>query len=148
MIGIVCALERELGPLFRHTPDHCKIVAGGIGAIQAEKAARDLPDVDVLISAGYAGGIAPPAARGLIVVDTADPRLDHALPQAIRGRIADSQTMVSKRQARVRLAWATGAIAVDMESAAVAKVAGQRGIPFAAVRAITDGPDDDLIIQW
>ncbi len=100
------------------------------------------------VSAGYAGGLVAPALRGVIVVDTATTLFDHALPPAVRGRIADSQTMVATPDARARLAAATGAIAVDMESAAVARVAKERGIPFAAVRVITDGPDDTLVIEW
>jgi nucleoside phosphorylase len=83
----------------------------------------------------------------VIVVDSDSP-LINASPPAIRGRIADSQTMVATPEARARLAALTGAIAVDMESAAIARVARERGIPFAAIRVVTDGPDDTLVINW
>lgn len=49
-------------------------------------------------------------------------------------------TAASKAQARSR----HGAIAVDMESAAVATVARQRGLPFLALRAIVDEAADDV----
>ncbi len=39
----------------------------------------------------------------------------------------------------------SGAIAVDMESAAVALEAASRGIPFAVVRAIMDAVDDEVL---
>ena len=146
-IGIICAFERELAPLIAKPPSHCRIVAGGIGAQAAERAAR-LMDCSALISTGYAGGLAAPAARGVIVVDTATTVFDYALPQSARGRIADSQTMVATPAARAALAAKTGAIAVDMESAAIAKVAAERGIPFAAIRVITDGPGDTMVIDW
>jgi nucleoside phosphorylase len=146
-IGIICAIERELTALIAKPPSHCRIVAGGIGAKAAERAAR-LMDCSALISTGYAGGLAAPAVRGVIVVDTASTVFDYALPQSARGRIADSQTMVATPTARAKLAAATGAIAVDMESAAIARVAGERGIPFAAIRVITDGPDDTIVIDW
>ena len=146
-IGIICALPRELGDLYRNPPPDCRIVAGGMGATAAERAARSLLDVQALISAGYAGGLAAPAARGVIVVDTDSLAFD-APPPAVRGRIADSQTMVATPEARARLAALTGAIAVDMESAAIARVAKERGIPFAAIRIITDGPGDTLAINW
>ena len=147
-IGIVCAFPRELGGLYHNPPPGCTIIAGGMGADAAERAAGSLTGARALISTGYAGGLAAPAARGVIVVDTGDSALDKALPPAVRGRIADSQTMVATPAARARLAAATGAIAVDMESAAVARVARERGIPFAAIRVITDGPDDTLAIDW
>jgi nucleoside phosphorylase len=118
-----------------------------MGAAAADRAARSLTDATALISTGYAGGLATPAARGVIVVDTDSPMLEPA-PPAIRGRIADSQTMVATPEARARLAALTGAIAVDMESAAIARVARERGIPFAAIRVVTDGPDDTLVINW
>ena len=146
-LGIFCALPRELGNLYRNPPPGCTILAGGMGATAAERAARTLTDATALISSGYAGGLAAPAGRGVIVVDTDSPIFD-ARPPAIRGRIADSQTMVATPEARARLAAATGAIAVDMESAAIARVARERGIPFAAIRVVTDGPDDTLIIDW
>jgi adenosylhomocysteine nucleosidase len=146
-IGIVCALPRELGDLYRRPPASCTIIAGGMGATAAERAARSLTDATALISTGYAGGLAAPAARGVIVVDT-DSSLFAAQPPAIRGRIADSQTMVATPEARARLAAATGAVAVDMESAAIARVAKERGIPFAAIRVITDGPEDTMVIDW
>ena len=145
-VSIVCALSRELSPLLAEPPPGCQIVPGGIGANAAERAARGLIKADILISAGYAGGLTAP--RSTIIVDTQDPELDRALPPATRGRIADSQTMIATPGARARLAAATGAVAVDMESAAIARVARERGIPFAAVRVITDGPDDVLVIDW
>jgi hypothetical protein len=39
-------------------------------------------------------------------------------------------------------------IAADMEAAAVAKVAAQAGLRFAALKAITDGLDDELAIDF
>ncbi len=146
-IGIICALSRELGHLYAKPPSNCRIVVGGMGASAAEHAARSI-EAEVLISAGYAGGLAAPAARGAIVVDTATAAFDHALPQAARGRIADSQTMIRTPAERAALAAATGAIAVDMESAAIARVAKERGIPFLAIRVVTDGPEDTLVIDW
>jgi adenosylhomocysteine nucleosidase len=146
-IGIICALSRELGDFYAKPPSNCRIVVGGMGAGAAEQAARNI-QAEVLISAGYAGGLAAPASRGVIVVDSGDPMFDYALPQAARGRIADSQTMIRTPAERATLAAATGAIAVDMESAAIARVAKERRIPFLAIRVVTDGPDDTLVIDW
>ncbi|MGH7254467.1 MAG: hypothetical protein ACREI3_01700, partial [Nitrospirales bacterium] len=42
----------------------------------------------------------------------------------------------------------TGAIAADMESAALGAVAGERGIPFAIVRTASDLLDEDLPLDF
>jgi adenosylhomocysteine nucleosidase len=49
-------------------------------------------------------------------------------------------TAAEKRHAKVN----TGAIAVDMETAAIAAEAHARGIPFVAIRAVLDEVDDDV----
>jgi len=38
----------------------------------------------------------------------------------------------------------TGAVAVDMESAAIARVAGELRIPYFCIRVVLDGPGDTL----
>jgi adenosylhomocysteine nucleosidase len=148
MVGLLSALPRELAGL---QAAGCRIIVAGIGADAAARGAEALvasQRLSALISAGYAGGLVAPALPGTIVVDTADPRLDACLPAAPRGRIATVAALVRTPDARVRLAAETGAIAVDMESAAIRRVAEKHGIPFAAVRAITDGPESALLIDW
>lgn len=49
-------------------------------------------------------------------------------------------TAAEKKRAKVN----TGAIAVDMETAAIAAEAHTRGIPFVAIRAVLDQVDDDV----
>jgi hypothetical protein len=56
----------------------------------------------------------------------------------VGGTLAASKQVVSTETAKRELANATGACAVDMESGAIAEVAANAGIPFIAVRAITD----------
>jgi adenosylhomocysteine nucleosidase len=47
-------------------------------------------------------------------------------------------------QEKAALAARTGAIAIDLESGSVARVAAEAGIPFIALRAICDPADRDL----
>lgn len=42
----------------------------------------------------------------------------------------------------------SGAIAVDMESVAIARAAASRNVPFLLVRAVSDGADDDLPMDF
>lgn len=151
MVGILCALPRELAPLLRRKPAGCRILAAGMGADAALKGAEALVaagSLTALVSAGYAGGLMEPARIGAIVVDTGDPAIERCLPPAVRGKIALSAMMVRTRAERARLAAATGTVAVDMESEAVARVAARHHLPFAAMRAITDGPDAELVLDW
>jgi adenosylhomocysteine nucleosidase len=54
------------------------------------------------------------------------------------GLLAESMTIVTRPAEKVTLFQQTGAIAVDMESAAVAAEAQRAGVPFMAIRAVAD----------
>ncbi len=151
MVGIVCALRRELAPLRKQAPLGCRILAAGVGAEAAERGARRLAESErltAMISAGYAGGLVEAAEPGAIVVDARGQELEAYLPAALRGKIVQRPGLVRTPAERSRLAAATGAVAVDMESEAVSQVAAEYGLPFAAVRAITDGPGAELVLDW
>ncbi|MEO8327578.1 MAG: hypothetical protein ABI618_17130, partial [Nitrospirota bacterium] len=59
--------------------------------------------------------------------------MDRVLTQASQKRIVGERT---------------GAVAVDMESGAIGQVATQYGIPFLIVRAISDGINEDLPVDF
>jgi adenosylhomocysteine nucleosidase len=68
-------------------------------------------------------------------------RLRHLLPAHLRiadGMLATSKHVLTSANAKRELFHATGACAVDMESGAVAEVAARAGLPFLAVRVISD----------
>lgn len=54
------------------------------------------------------------------------------------GNLAESKSIVATGKDKKRLHTQTGAIALDMESIAIAKVALQNNLPFLAIRAIAD----------
>ena len=60
------------------------------------------------------------------------------------GRLAESTRIVSTRTEKKQLYVLTGAVALDMESVAIAKVARQYKIPFLVIRAIVDPVDMSL----
>ena len=60
------------------------------------------------------------------------------------GAIAASDVMVVDAAAKAALHAATGALAVDMESHVAAAFAAAHGLPFAALRVISDGADRAL----
>lgn len=105
-----------------------------------------------LVSFGIAGGLAPGLPPGTLVVATevidgearftCDPawvtRAAQCLPDAVLAPVAGCDRVVSTTCDKAKLHAATQAVAVDMESHAVARVAERSRIPFLVVRAIAD----------
>jgi adenosylhomocysteine nucleosidase len=60
------------------------------------------------------------------------------------GSLAESKSIVSSSKDKKQLQSKTGAVALDMESIAIAKVARQYALPFLAIRAIVDPVNMDL----
>ena len=71
-------------------------------------------------------------------------RLLAAVRPRFTGAIAGSDVMVVDAAAKAALHAATSALAVDMESHVAADFAAAHGIPFAALRVISDGADRAL----
>ncbi len=60
------------------------------------------------------------------------------------GKLAESKSIVASSHDKAQLAQATGAIALDMESVAIARVAQSHGLSFLSIRAIADPLTMDL----
>lgn len=167
-VGIVTAMRVEAGCITRQRlPFNQKVLLGphaaiwlcGMGTEAARKAAEGLKadGATALMSFGFAGAlcrslgpgtlILPESIRSgrLLPVDTSwRGRLLQQLPPDLNvsgGILAASRNVVSTAARKSDLAGATGACAVDMESGAVAEVAAHAGLPFLAVRAISDPVD-------
>ena len=108
----------------------------------------------MVLSAGFAGALQRGLSTGLIVADlhAAGDRHARALRLAEEssaatlrvGRVATSDSVLRDPAEKRRLGAETGALAVDMESAAVGTWAGEKGSPFVAVRTILDRIDQRL----
>jgi adenosylhomocysteine nucleosidase len=124
---------------------------------------------DLIISSGFGGGLQDDTKAGDIVVGTeilelrqdqgdqitwdsthkpANPaRLNGSDMREIRvhyGKLVTTDEMVLRAANKARLGRATGALAVDMETSAVAAVCAARRTDFLAVRCITDQVHEDL----
>ncbi len=129
------------------------ICGGGNPAMLARSLATALEDgASGVVSIGIAGGLAAGLSPGTVVVGDAAIDADERYPCAapwheallwhIKGAIAGSIAGIDQpavdHAAKRGLHLKTGAVAVDMESHVAARLAAQRGVPFAALRVIAD----------
>jgi hopanoid-associated phosphorylase len=111
-----------------------------------------------LISFGVAGGLAPQLKPGTCVVGSAvitgndrlptdsdwSQRLLETMPGAVHGALLGVSRPIKSAMAKRALHQETGAVAVDMESHVVARVAVDHGLPMAAIRVIVDAAGHTL----
>jgi adenosylhomocysteine nucleosidase len=168
--GVVAALEFEARSL-GDPGDGSLISVSGIGAANAARSARALvaAGAGALLSWGVAGALDPALACGAAVLPAEvlrEPgelggatlqrfetcrgwreRLLVALQgqaRVVSGTLLTSAAMATTAARKASLFHQTMAVAVDMESAAVAEVAAEHGLPFIALRVILDTARDSL----
>jgi len=131
---------------------------GGAGAAAAARATRLLAaghGPRFLVTAGFAGGLDPALARGGLVHprgvvdrDGGDEIRFATVPDgtaaATGPTIVSVDDVVATAAAKRRLAAATGAGLVDMETRAVALAAREAGVPCLAIRVVSDDAAADL----
>ena len=136
--GDTAALEQRLGQ-----------------AIDAHLAGDERPSV---ISLGVCGALSPALKPGDLVIgagvicagqrfptDAAwAERLAADLPFAVKGDVAGGDAVLASAADKAALFAATGALVVDMESHAAARLAQRHALPFAVLRAVSDTADHSL----
>jgi nucleoside phosphorylase len=164
-VALIAALEMECASLRRRSAAHARssIVQSGPGAARAAAAAADAlaAGARALVSFGLAGaledGLSPgtvlvphrvigPDGRAFAVDERAHSKLT-ALGDEFdieSGPLLTAPTVLESSEAKRAARKASGAVAVDMESAAIAAVAARSGVPFVALRVVIDAVDDAL----
>jgi len=152
-IGVVVGLRAEARIAQKLGWD---VAVGGGGVAGATHAAETLVarGANALVSFGLAGGLDPALSPGTILrpdavlVDGATLRCDRALIARLggtTGHIMLGGRKVLAHGTEKQAVWnANRAHAIDLESGAVARVAWQKGLPCAVLRAICDPADRDL----
>jgi len=151
------------------------MVKTGMGPENAGASARRLFEdrsIAAALALGVAAGLIPRLRTGdLIVGDRVishrrdmttrqsfpcDARLQESALTVIRqsgdryalGSIVTVERIVLAAEEKRGLAAESGAMAADMESAAIASAASARAVPFLAIRAILDPVEEDLMIAF
>jgi len=121
---IFAALELEAAALRKELNIEVQVIG-----IRACRLPRALPRASRIILAGLAGALDPALKIGDIVMD---------------GSIHTSDRLIATAAEKAELFQTTGARAVDMETAVVRRAAQAAGIPFTAIRAVSDTADQAL----
>lgn len=165
-IAIVAALPAELKPLTRTWQKNGSLFRGrfgcgdavataaGMGAAAVTRACQQLlatapahQKFDTLVSIGYAGSLSCGLEVGLAyaVREVIDAATGESFPtQDPAGQRLITLDHVAGIPEKRELATKHQAVMVDMEAAAVARVAQAHGLAFHCFKAITDGPNDKL----
>jgi len=172
-VCVLFALPEEAAPFRKQRPSCNWIVSLGVSGPGSGNAAKHAalllddpgPKIKCLIICGFAGGLSPELRPGDLILaaqvqHNSQPILlpDSTLFAATGS--APSKTPLHKASLltvghvvihaaeKRALVAQTHAEAVDMETYSAAEVAEERGIPWLALRAVTDGADDDLPLDF
>lgn len=145
---VACGLKREARIIEQAGRDVIAVVGGGVSA----RLERDLDDratifPGIVLSCGIAGALAPSLCTGDVVIDGDEAMLAYlqgALPNAVAGKIVGGDSIIATAVGKRALAKQSGGTAADMESHVAERVARRQGLPFAAIRVISDRLEDDL----
>jgi len=169
MIAVTFALPAESSELLRHLRDRTGTERNGVRIVRGrmddraievlhtgvgEKVCRQRVETflqdqqfDLLISAGFAGALNDELqvgdlllAKNFSTIDLNERGLSFS---SLPIRIADLLTVsavIDSSDERNRIARASGAAAVDMETEFIARACAEYGVPFLSLRVITDTP--------
>ena len=165
-IAIIAAMENEIAPLVHrwrkqgkdvqhksirlldgYVCEGTRLIVGGIGRKSAAVAARvviEHHEPELIVSAGLAGALRSGLEAGTVLRPKTiyDDSSGEKYTSAGKGSggLVTAESVLSRKE-KEELAQKYGADAVDMEAAVVAEIARVAGIPFMAVKAISDAAD-------
>jgi adenosylhomocysteine nucleosidase len=160
-VSVLCTTGLAAEARIARAAGYPTVVGGGDRSRTAALVETAVQTANCLISFGIAGGLTPELRAGNVVLSTevvsevgrwqaADPLFRTRVARlaasigAVEGPVLGTSRIMSST-AEKRRTWAeTGALAVDLESDVVARVAASAGIPFVVVRTIADTADREL----
>ena len=123
--------------------------AGRDAATRAFAAAESTGPLDLVLSMGWAGGLTSAMRTGQsyrvsVVIDARTGERFQAAKFSLGDHLLVTSPKVAGEFEKHRLATAYNADLVDMEAAAIARLAQMRGIPFYVIKGVSDGLNDKL----
>jgi len=173
-LGIITALPAEANCFSnRSFPareiviiDESLIIVSGIGSENAVSSAQKLIDhgATALVSWGTAGGLSDNLRSGDLLLpksvqlDKQQYQTDHIWLQRLMDQISSnlklhdelliqSNDVIFNSNQKSQLQKKTSAIAVDMESGSIAKIADQHNLPFLIIRSVVDTSDETIPVS-
>jgi nucleoside phosphorylase len=126
--------------------DRWWMLANGPGEALVLGALKEKKEVDGMISTGLCGAL-DPALRVGDVVMSGSAHVDTRAP-FVRGAVHSIDHVAVTAAEKRRLRNQTGAISVDMESAAVESKAAEWDVPYLCIRAVSDRAGDTLPLDF
>ena len=162
-ILVVAAVRQEVATFLKTLNGNGKIqvLLTGISGSKASAAVRrrlkETP-FRLVISAGFAGATQPGFRLGDLILasEVLDVRLNRIWIPPVQlksdgrfsgGRLATVERPLAAPEEKQRFGALHGAVAVDMETAAVAAAASEAGVPWMALRAVLDPVEIPLAIR-
>jgi adenosylhomocysteine nucleosidase len=130
--------------------DRWWMLANGPGEALVLEALKEKKDVDGMISTGLCGSLDPALRLGDVVVSGSahiEAPTDTRVPFT-RGAVHTIDHVAVTAAEKRTLRNQTGAIAVDMESAAVERKAAEWNVPYLCIRAVSDRAGDTLPLDF
>lgn len=131
-----------------HQPFCLAVSTGFACALIAMKVGALLAGYDVALACQQGTDVSPMGAVPGIERDVVVELVKRAEPSGHIGRFVSTEHVVTSAAEKRRFAQATGAIGLDMESAALAAEAQRAHVPFVVVRAVSDLVDEDLPLDF
>jgi adenosylhomocysteine nucleosidase len=141
------------------------LVVSGAGDKRAYSTAREaigLLSPKAYVSVGLSGGLERGLQASDVVLGESTGFLGgtrYKADKAVMGRLLAgntfktgpllvSETVITTAAGKREAAKASGCIAVDMESCGAARAASEAGVPFLAIRAVSDTAEEDLVVDF
>jgi nucleoside phosphorylase len=130
-----------------------KVVVTGMGIANARRAALQAISAvspQLVLTCGFAGGLAPSLSTGDVVFDTEAEDIASRLlgGGARRASFLCVSRIAVTAQEKLNLRQQTGRDAVEMESEVIRSIATEQQIPSATVRVILDPAEEDLPLDF
>jgi adenosylhomocysteine nucleosidase len=122
------------------------MLANGPGPALVNEPLKEKPDVDGIISTGLCGALDPALRVGDIVV-FGDKTIE-TQASCRRGLVHSIDHVAITSAEKRTLRNQTGAITVDMETAAIQRKAAEWELPFLCIRAVSDRAGDTLPLDF